>query len=75
MMWWGGDWGWSAWLVMSLMMLAFLALVIWVFLSVARRGGSNRHDSGEDILADRFARGEIDENEYRHRRELIRMRR
>ena len=73
MMWWGGDWGWGAWLVMSLMMLAFWALVIWAFLSVARGSGSNRPDSGEDILADRFARGEIDEDEYRRRRELIRL--
>ena len=71
MMWWGGDWGWGAWLIMTLMMLAFWALVIWAVLSVARSSGSGR-DSGEAILAERFARGEIDENEYRHRRDLIR---
>ena len=75
MMWLGGDWGWGAWLAMSLMMLAFLAVAIWVFLSVTHTSSDDRRDSGEDILADRFARGEIDENEYRHRRELIRMRR
>ena len=72
MMWWSGDWGWGAWVVMSLMMLAFWALVIWAFLSVARSNGSHRRDSSDDILSDRFARGEIDEAEYRRRRELIR---
>jgi putative membrane protein len=72
MMWWGGDWSWGAWLIMSLMMLAFWALVIWALVLVARNSGTGRRDGAEDALADRFARGEIDENEYRRRREVIR---
>jgi putative membrane protein len=72
MMWWGGDWSWGAWLIMSLMMLGFWALVIWAFVSVARNSGTDRRASAEDALADRFARGEIGENEYRRRREVIR---
>jgi putative membrane protein len=56
---------------MSVTMLAFWALVIWAVVSVARSGGGERRDNGEDILAERFARGEIDEEEYRRRRELI----
>ena len=75
MMWWDGDWGWGAWLAMGLMMAAFWAVIIWAFVSFARSADTSRRESGEDILADRFARGEIDENEFRHRRELIRTRR
>ena len=75
MMWWVGDLGWGAWVVMSLMMLAFWALIIWAFLSIARSGDTSRRGAGEDILEDRFARGEIDEHEFRRRRELIRTRR
>ena len=71
MMWSGDDWGWGAWLIMSLTMLGFWALVIWAALSVGRSNGSGR-DNGQAILAERFARGEIDENEYLRRRELIR---
>ena len=71
MMWWGGDWGWGAWLIMSLTMLAFWALVIWAVRSLARSSDSGP-DTAQAILAERFARGEIDENEYLRRRELIR---
>lgn len=67
--------GWGVWLAMSLTMVAFWGLIIWAFLSSARSGDTSRHDRGEDILADRFARGEIDEDEFRRRRELIRTRR
>ena len=34
-----------------------------------RMGGG---PSGESVLAERFARGEIDEQEYRQRREVLR---
>lgn len=70
MMSWGGQWGWGAWLAMSLMMLVFLSVVVWAFLAAAR-GSSNQRQRSEEILADRFARGEIDEDEYRRRRDLI----
>lgn len=71
MMLWGGQWGWEAWLAMSLMMLVFLSVVVWAFLS-ATRDSTNHRAHSEDILADRLARGEIDEDEYRRRRDLIR---
>jgi putative membrane protein len=69
MMWWG-DWGWGAWVAMTVMMLAFWALVIWLVVTLMR-GGERRLD-GESILAERFARGDIDEDEYSRRRELLR---
>ena len=61
------SWWWFV--VMPLGMLGFWALVAWVIVTVVR---GNRRDAGagglaESILADRFARGEIDAEEY-HRR-------
>ena len=80
MMWWSGHWGWGwgGWLVMSLGMVAFWGLVIWLFLNVIRTTSrtSSRTSSGsvsprtgtpEGILAERLARGEIDEEDYRRR--------
>ena len=78
MMWWSGHWGWGGWLVMSLGMVAFWGLVIWLFLNVIRTTSratsrtstdsvSPRTGTPEEILAERFARGEIDEDDYRRR--------
>jgi putative membrane protein len=72
-----GDWGWGGWLLMSLTMLAFLALVAWgVFLvwrstthphSAVPDQPSPVRQSPQEILAERLARGEIDADEYRAR--------
>jgi putative membrane protein len=76
MMWWGhGDWGWGGWLVMSLTMIVFWGLIIWAVITVVRALGTGtprRYEAPEDILADRFARGEIDEAEYWRRRDALR---
>src|SRR6266540_3343106 len=79
---WGYDWGWGAWLLMSVMMVLFWGLVIAGivvlvrYLTSSRQGGTPASDSGrssaEEILAERFARGEIDEDEYTRRRRLLR---
>lgn len=71
-MWWGGEWGWGAWLTMTVTMFAFWALVAWAIVSMARSAGGERRSDADAILSERFARGEIDEEEYRRRRELIR---
>lgn len=75
MMWWpDGGWGWGGWLIMTLTMLAFWGFVAWVIVTLVRqpgpRPGADRN--AEEILAERFARGEIDEEEYRSRRDLLR---
>ncbi|WP_329528689.1 SHOCT domain-containing protein [Streptomyces sp. NBC_01462] len=70
-----GGWGWFA---MSAGMIFFWAVIIvlgaLLYRALARPGGSSdRVDTRpidptpEQILAERFARGEIDEDEY-HRR-------
>jgi putative membrane protein len=78
----GGGWGWGAWLAMGVSMVVFWGLIIAGGIALVRHfaGGRNQHPSAthdalseaERILADRFARGEIDEDEYRRRSALLR---
>jgi len=62
-----GDWGWGVWLVLTLVMIAFWGFVIWAVATLVRTGveAAPRRRSPEGILAERLARGEIDEHEYR----------
>ena len=69
-----GSWGWAGW-TMMVVMLAFWALVAWGVVAVARSvGGSNSsspRSTPEGVLAERFARGEIDEDDYLNRRDVL----
>jgi putative membrane protein len=60
--------GW-AWLLMTLGMLGFWALVV----ALVRRPGQRdqQRPGAEEILAERLARGEIDADEYRQRLQTI----
>lgn len=71
MMWWHGSWSWGAWLAMTLTMLVFWGLVIWAVVAVGRGLAAGRSPRAEEILAERFARGEIDEEEYQRRTHLL----
>ncbi len=70
---WGWHSGW-AWFWMGLTMIIFWALVAWVIVTLVRQGDSGGRESSDaqGLLDERFARGEIDEDEYRRRRDLIR---
>ncbi|MGY2002704.1 SHOCT domain-containing protein [Blastococcus sp. SYSU DS1024] len=62
---------------MTLSMVAFWGLVIYGVVWLARAStrddrGSGRAPSPEDVLAERFARGEINEQEYRDRLDVLR---
>jgi putative membrane protein len=59
---------------MAPLMVAFWALVIWGVIALVRNDRStvSRSQGAEDLLAERLARGDIDEVEYRRRRALIR---
>jgi putative membrane protein len=73
MMWWDHDWGWGGWLMMTLAMVAFWGFVAWVVVTLVRPPG--QHDSRPDaeaILAERFARGEIDQEDFAKRRAALR---
>ena len=70
--WTGHMGGW--WWVMAPLMVMFWALVIWGVVALVRsdRSAANRSAGAESLLAQRLARGDIDEVEYRRRRSLIR---
>ena len=83
MMWYdGGGWGWGGWLLMSIAMVLFWAVLITGvvagirYLAGSQRTASHAPSSGpsraEDLLTERFARGEIDEDEFRRRLALVR---
>jgi putative membrane protein len=66
------DWEGGPWLVWPLLWLAVIATVVWL---VSRRRWERPRSGGErarDILAERFARGEIAGDEYRERLEQLR---
>lgn len=70
MWWYHGNWGWGAWLLMTVGMVTFWALVIWAVVIVTRHAGAAPapwERAPEQILARRLAAGEIDEGEYRRR--------
>jgi putative membrane protein len=66
----GGGWWW----VMGIGWLVFLAalVVIGVVLFRHYQTGPGRRRSAEDVLDERFARGEMDVEEYRQRRDVLR---
>jgi putative membrane protein len=75
-----GNWGAGEWLAMGTMMLVFWGLVIGLVVWAVRssRSGDQRgrpeggRSSGADtLLAERYARGEIDEDEFLRRRDLL----
>jgi putative membrane protein len=70
---WNG-WSWWGWVLMSLTMVGFWGLVIWGIVALFRRGGDSRPErpDPERILAERFASGEIDEEEYHRRLQTLR---
>ena len=74
MWYWHGDIGWGSWLLMSIPMLAFWGLVIWFLLAAVRdsNGSTSQPSDPENVLAHRFAAGEIDEDEYHKRLETLR---
>ena len=76
---WHDGWGPGAWIAMGFAMLVFWTIIVGVIVAIVRSGHFHDHDHGptrvhdaERILAERFARGEIDADEYRQRRDLLR---
>ena len=76
--WHDGGPGWAGWFVMATTMLAFWAVLIFGGLAVLRAmrrdgaGGPSGTRDAERVLDERFARGEIDADEYTQRRDLLR---
>jgi putative membrane protein len=82
--WHDNGWGPGMWIAMGLMMLAFwglvAVLVVYLVRNLGHRGDPSQGvkagapDQALRILDERFARGDIDADEYNQRRELLRSR-
>jgi putative membrane protein len=66
----GSDWWW----VMGIGWLVFLALIVVLAVVLTRqyRGGPRTGRGALDVLDERFARSEIDEDDFRRRRDALR---
>lgn len=81
MMYWGGDMGgWGYALTVLSFVLFWGAIITSIILWARSIGGGGRRygggtagpDTAESLLAERFARGEIDESEYTARLTVLR---
>ena len=75
--WYGNGWGMGGWVVMIGGMTIFWGLVIFagvrIFRGSGRPGGSGAQDRGaSELLKERYARGEIDRQEYETRMAVLR---
>ena len=75
---WSNGMGWSGWLIMSITALAFWALVVFAVIALFRGARSDAAPTGrveerdaDQILDQRFARGEIDADEYHARQRVL----
>ncbi len=72
--------GWHGWFFGPIMMIVFLAIAVVVILLLMRwlgphsQGAAHHHPATKaplDILKERFARGEIDKEEFEERRRVL----
>lgn len=73
MAWGGPGWGGGAW-VGLLWLLFWAALVIGAVALFGRRRRPDPVETAAEALAERYARGDIDEDEYRERLRVLRER-
>jgi putative membrane protein len=79
------GWSWEAWGGMALLMLLFWLLLIGAVVALLRivrtehssapatpPGGDGVAGTAESVLAERYARGEIEEEEFLRRRSILR---
>lgn len=75
----GSDWGWGHMIFGSVMMLLFWGVIIvgivivvrWLAGGVSQQSGSSSQKRSLEILEERFARGEIDKEEFEERKRLL----
>jgi putative membrane protein len=63
---------WFLWPLIPLFWFLLIALFFIVVVRPRRSRWLDERRSGEAVLSERFARGEIDEAEYRRRRDVLR---
>ena len=72
-----GAWGWGGMIIGQIMMIVFIAVIVGAVVLVLRwtglggsavAGGANK---ARHILDERFARGEIDKDDYEERKRVL----
>jgi len=74
MMGYGWSMGTGGWIFMGLFWIVLIALVVWAVAALlprSRASGQPRLESAQEILDRRFARGEIDAEQYRLARDEL----
>ncbi len=74
-----GGWGPGAWIAMAFVMVVFWGVVVTAIVFAVRGGqhqptgpAATTTSDAQRILDERFARGEIDVDEYQRRRDVLR---
>lgn len=69
----GGGVGWAGWVIGVTLMVGFWGLLFWAVVSLVRRPKEAvpKSRTAEEILAERFSRGEIDTEEFEARRRVL----
>lgn len=68
------EWSWAGWFVMAVAMAAFWLALAWVLVLALRGRPTGGAATAEDVLAHRYAAGEIDDDEYERRLDVLRHR-
>jgi putative membrane protein len=68
----GGGWGWLWGPIVLLLWVALVATVVWFVARSARPRERSGVDRAREVLAERYARGELTTDEYRERLEHLR---
>lgn len=74
---WGHGGGWMAvwWPLAVLFWIAVLGLLVWLVLRSLRSSRGSDGGTARELLAQRYARGEIGDDEYRERLAVLNQRR
>ena len=68
----GWGWMWLGGLLWLIVLGALVGLIVWLVVRNSGQQPTAPHSDARRILAERFARGKIDEDEFRRRSELLR---
>jgi putative membrane protein len=70
-MWGGGGWMWLWGTLMMLFFVGVIAVIVWLLIRASHSGASGSNPARR-ILDERYARGEIDTDDYEARLEKLR---
>jgi len=73
MMWYGHGFGYGLIaMLIGLLTVAIVVVIIFRFVDRTSREIGPRRSTPDEVLADRYARGELTDEEYRHRTNVLR---